>query len=467
MLAYGQDRKARKYAKTITNEDLRSYLSVLASDSLEGRDTGSSGQKKAARFISGKFKEMGIDGPVKINPENPYYQPYELQKGTWQDIYVRRGDKVVSNLEGMLYFSRAETRGEEYMEVIYAGDGSTMSDLMIENKLVVTTNRDINQLREQNSGTGVAGFVIINENAEEVEFSISRYSRFFSRPMISSSFPLDGEKILVGDTTLAEMLFEKPYSELKVGDQSFAILNADMLIEPLRTENVLGFIEGSEKPEEVLVITGHYDHLGMTDDGEIFNGADDDASGTSGVIEVADAFAAALKNGDRPRRSVLFMCVTGEEKGLLGSSHYVENPIFPLENTVANLNIDMIGRIDEKHEDNPEYIYLIGSDKLSKELHQLSETVNANTVDLELDYTYNDENDPNRYYYRSDHYNFAKNDIPVIFYFNGTHVDYHKTTDTVEKINFDKMEKIVQLIFHTAWEIANRKDRIKVDAETD
>jgi hypothetical protein len=462
VLAYSQDKKAKKYAKTITAEDLRSYLSVLASDSLEGRDTGSPGQKKAARFIAGLFKEMGLEGPVTTNPENPYYQPYELKKGQWQDIYIKKGDKVINNLEEMIYFSRAETRGEEYVEVVYAGDASDMSDIDVTDKLVVTTNRNINELREKNEEAKAAGFVIINENAEEVEFSISRYTRFFSRPMISSTFPTDGDKIVVGDTTLAEALFEKAYPDLQVGDKSTAIINADMLIEPLRTENVLGFIEGSEKPDEVLVITGHYDHLGMTEDGEIYNGADDDGSGTSGVIEVADAFAEALKKGDRPKRSVLFMCVTGEEKGLLGSNYYIENPLFPLENTVVNLNIDMIGRVDDKHEENPDYIYLIGSDKLSMDLHELSENVNKNTVNLELDYTYNDENDPNRYYYRSDHYNFAKNDIPVIFYFNGTHADYHKTTDTIEKINFEKMTKIVQLVFHTAWEIANRDERIKL-----
>lgn len=229
------------------------------------------------------------------------------------------------------------------------------------------------------------------------------------------------------------------------------------------TENVLAYVEGSDLKDELIVITAHYDHLGMN--GKIvFNGADDDGSGTVAVIELAKTFAKARNEGHGPRRSLLFMTVAGEEKGLLGSAYYVNNPVFPLANTVCDLNIDMIGRIDAKHEDNPNYIYLIGSDKLSSTLHTISENMNKTYTNLELDYTYNDEKDKNRFYYRSDHYNFAKNGIPVIFYFNGVHADYHKETDEVEKINFAKMEKITQLVFFTAWELANRTECIKVDS---
>lgn len=229
------------------------------------------------------------------------------------------------------------------------------------------------------------------------------------------------------------------------------------------SENVLAFIEGSEKPEEIIVISAHYDHVGMDSDGNVFNGADDDASGTVAVMEIARIFGKAKKEGNGPKRSILFLHATAEEIGLVGSRYYSENPIFPLKNTVANLNIDMIGRIDPNKEDNPEYIYLIGSNKLSQELHNISEQANKMYVNLELDYTFNDDNDPNRFYYRSDHYNFAKHGIPVIFYFNGVHEDYHKITDTPEKIEYDLLAKRTQLIFHTAWELANRKDRIKVD----
>ena len=228
------------------------------------------------------------------------------------------------------------------------------------------------------------------------------------------------------------------------------------------SENVVAFIEGSEFPKEIIVISAHYDHIGKNGV-DIYNGADDDGSGTVALMEMAQAFKKASTEGGGPKRSILFLHVTGEEKGLLGSNYYVTHPIFPLTNTVANLNIDMIGRVDDAHENNPDFIYLIGSDKLSSELHKISEEINKMFTNLFLDYTYNDENDPNRFYYRSDHYNFAKNNIPVIFYFNGTHQDYHKSTDTPDKINYELLAKRTQLVFYTAWEIANREFKISVD----
>lgn len=229
------------------------------------------------------------------------------------------------------------------------------------------------------------------------------------------------------------------------------------------SENVLAYIEGSEKPEEILVISSHYDHVGMDKEGNIFNGADDDGSGTVAILEIAEAFMQAKRDGYHPKRSILFLNVTGEEKGLIGSKFYTDNPVFPLENTVANLNIDMIGRIGNDMENAGDYVYLIGSDKLSTELHELSEEVNKKYLNMNLDYTFNDENDPNRFYYRSDHYNFAKNNIPIIFYFNGVHEDYHRITDTPDKIEYDLLEKRARLIFLTAWEVANRELRPFID----
>lgn len=229
------------------------------------------------------------------------------------------------------------------------------------------------------------------------------------------------------------------------------------------TENVLAYIEGSEKPNEILIVSAHYDHEGIKN-GQIYYGADDDGSGTVAVMEIAKAFKEAEKAGFRPKRSILFLHVTGEEIGLLGSKFYTDKqPVFPLENTIADLNTDMIGRVDSKHKDNPNYVYLIGSDMLSTDLHNLSEAVNKKYIGLELDYTFNDVNDPNQFYYRSDHYNFAKNNIPVIFYFNGVHEDYHKPTDTPDKINYEMLAKRTQLIFATAWMLVNGENRPLVD----
>ena len=271
-----------------------------------------------------------------------------------------------------------------------------------------------------------------------------------------------------GQKKAAEYL-KKEYKKMDVpsplgGDDYYQIIPSSYFNDRYNdSENVVAFIEGSEFPEEIVVISAHYDHIGVDDEGNIYNGADDDGSGTVAMLEIAEAFQEAAKDGYRPRRSILFLHVTGEEKGLLGSKYYTENPIFPLENTVTDLNTDMIGRIDPAHEGKDDYIYLIGSDKLSTGLHNLSEEVNNKYVNLDLDYTYNDDNDPNRFYYRSDHYNFAKHNIPVIFYFNGTHADYHKATDTPDKIEYELMTKRTKLIFYTAWEVANRDERLVVD----
>jgi Zn-dependent M28 family amino/carboxypeptidase len=233
--------------------------------------------------------------------------------------------------------------------------------------------------------------------------------------------------------------------------------------EMVSSENVLAFIEGSDPllKNEIVVISAHYDHIGIVN-GEINNGADDDGSGTVSAMEIAEAFIQAKKDGNGPKRSILVLHVSGEEKGLFGSDYYTRHPIYPLENTVCDLNIDMIGRVDEAHKDNEKYVYLIGSDRLSMDLHNISEAVNKQTSNLALDYTFNSEDDPNQFYYRSDHYNFAKNNIPVIFYFSGVHEDYHKPGDDPEKILYDKMCNIAQLVFSTAWEVANAPARIQL-----
>jgi hypothetical protein len=226
-----------------------------------------------------------------------------------------------------------------------------------------------------------------------------------------------------------------------------------------QSQNVIGYIEGSEFPDEYVIISAHSDHEGVKD-GKIYNGADDNASGTSAVLEIAEAFKLASINGHQPKRSVVFLHVTAEENGLNGSRYYTENPIFPLENTVTNLNTDMIGRVDEKHTNNENYIYLIGSNRISTELDYIAQKANKEFTNLELDYTYNASNDSNRYYNRSDHYNFALKGIPVIFFFNGEHKDYHKHTDTVDKINFEVLKKRVDFIFATAWYVANSKTQL-------
>ncbi len=233
------------------------------------------------------------------------------------------------------------------------------------------------------------------------------------------------------------------------------------------SENVVAYIEGSDPDlkDEVVVISSHYDHIGMRDAGDedgISNGADDDGSGTVAVLEIAEAFAKARDDGVGPRRSILFLNVAGEEKGLLGSAYYTDSePILPLENTVTNLNIDMIGRIDPTHPgEDSDYVYIIGSNLISQELHDINQRVNELVgINLDLNERFNSKDDPNQFYRRSDHWNFGKNNIPFIFFFTGTHEDYHGVGDEPGKIEYERMSRISQLIFATAWQIANQDER--------
>jgi Zn-dependent M28 family amino/carboxypeptidase len=225
----------------------------------------------------------------------------------------------------------------------------------------------------------------------------------------------------------------------------------------LQSTDVLGYLEGSDLKDQLLVISARYDHLGKRDS-IIYFGADDDGSGTVSLLELAAAFSKAKAAGKGPRRSILFLANSGEEKGLWGSEYYTDHPVYPMDMTTADLNIDMIGRRDpgKKQGDSNNYVYIVGDDKLSSDLHPISVAMNKKYTGLELDYKFNDPKDPERIYYRSDHFNFARKGVPIIFYFDGIHKDYHKPTDTPEKINYDLMAKRARLVFYTAWEMANR-----------
>ncbi|MCH2177160.1 MAG: M28 family peptidase, partial [Lentisphaeria bacterium] len=346
----------------------------------------------------------------------------------------------------------------------YVTTGST------ENSKWTAGRQSLSSKRNAAMDNGASVFIYMDDNL------FPRYSAFFkgqyesgAAGRLSLTDTSDSMLVLMSGSKLAEAL----YADIKT-DHTPKVIETEVSLKAenqsigITSENVLGFIKGSEKPDEVIVLSAHLDHIGVSSDGQINNGADDDGSGSVSLIEIAEAFKTAELAGYGPKRSLLFLHVTGEEKGLLGSRYYTDiDPIFPLENTVADLNIDMIGRIDPKRKGDRNYIYLIGSDKLSTELHEISETVNSKYCGVELDYTYNDENDPNRFYYRSDHYNFAKNNIPVIFYFNGTHDDYHQPSDTPDKIEYDLLQNRAQLVFYTAWELANRDQRITVDKATE
>ena len=314
----------------------------------------------------------------------------------------------------------------------------------------------------------------IVDSAEVVRYSQTITAQELSIHLYEfSSNKYEGRKVGEAGQKLAANFLKDYYIKEKIpsplgNDDYFQVIPKSFFQEDIKTsENVLAYIKGSEKPNEVIVISAHLDHLGISENGLIYNGADDDGSGTVAIMEMAQAFKKAKDEGHGPKRSILFLHLTAEEIGKKGSLFYTQNPIFPLENTISNLNIDMIGRVDNLHANNENYIYLIGSNRLSKELHYLSEKVNNTFCHINLDYRYNAENDKNHYYSRSDHYNFAAKGIPVIFYFNGEHNDYHETSDTPDKINYLLLQNRARLIFATAWQLANQEHRLCVDTENE
>ncbi len=475
-----QNPTAVKYAETITEADLKENLSIIASDALEGRETGKRGQKMAAAFIAAYFEDLGLKAPV----EGSYYQPVPLYGSSAPVATLKAGTTELQSDE-FIFFGAGDTGGSVTLPVVYAGKGEAadFEKLDIKDKAVlialdpatsIMNNPALRSAREK----GAKLIFAVIEKTEDFK-SLSGMARNMGGGRLSlkkpEGAPNAGAFFVSAET--AGKIYGTTYQKLKKSGEGNkltkvkpASISYSVVAKPLeiKSENVLGFLEGTDKKDEVVVITAHYDHIGISPRAEgdkINNGADDDGSGTVGVLAIAKAFAQAAKEGKAPRRSILFMTVTGEEKGLLGSAYYSENPIFPLEKTVVDLNIDMIGRRDPQHKDSAPYVYVIGSDRLSSELHTLSESTNKTYSNLIYDYTYNAEDHPDRIYYRSDHWNFAKKGIPIIFYFDGIHEDYHKPSDEVDKIEFDLLAKRTQNVFHVAWEIANRDNRLVVDKE--
>jgi hypothetical protein len=488
---FAQDSVGISYAKKITAEDMRPYLEVLASDSMEGRETGREGQKKAAAFIENHFRLLSLKPPS----HGGYIQHTPLSARANGGRNFKIGDKNFVYMRDYYYDSRYKDTTYLFKKIYFAGYGfhtskyndykKTNSDgdiVVVLDGIPSTKKLDPEVLSQEHifqktlnaSGQGAKLLLVITDSLEQMiehslyqppEESPSMIPYVYVTPeMAAAIFPPD-EKTEYEKALRKARRRGKPSSMLSVTDLQ---LNFVSNTNGIMGENVVGLLEGTDKKDEVIVLTAHYDHLGIRDS-LLYPGADDDASGTSAVMEMAKIFSTAAADGHRPRRSILFMTVSGEEKGLLGSRYYVKRPVIPLEKTMVNLNTDMIGRIDDKHDSTGvrDYVYIIGSDKLSTTLHSVNEKVNAGFTKLELDYTFNRPDDPNRYYYRSDHYNFARNNIPVIFYFNGTHSDYHRPSDTVDKIQFDLLAKRTQLIFLTAWELANREEKIVVDVVSD
>jgi hypothetical protein len=498
----------QKYAQEITKESSYKHLDVLTSKDFAGRGTNQEGGVKTQNYIETEFKKMGLKGPVN----GGYKQPVKLLSSVFEvKEFALAGNKLTAGKDFIANGSQSLSTVQA-KDVVFVGYGVSdekfdeLKGLDLKDKVVLVINEgepvdaDGNSLitgtktlsdwanprsNKRMQAIAAKGPKMILVTSSAIDANIERAGAAASRSRISieggqvANAAAASPMVFNLTTAAADLLLKKGKTSIadfkaKIAStkkaQSKKInaavkATAGVVATPFTDHNVMGLLEGTTKKDEIVVVMGHFDHDGINAQGVFFPGADDNGSGTVGVIEIARAFAKAAQEGHKLQRSILFIGLCAEEKGLIGSDYYSQNPIFPLANTVAAINLDMIGRIDDMHlRGNHNYIHVIGSDKLSSELHTIILDANADYTHMELDLTYNDPEDPNRIYYRSDHYNFAKHGIPSVFFFSGLHPHYHTPEDTIEKIDFDMMVKRARLVFHSAWEVANRDGRLVVDS---
>jgi Peptidase family M28 len=466
------------FANTITPEDLKRHLYIVASKEMEGRETTTPGQKKAATYIESQFQQLGLTPGNQGN--------YQLNYDVYQDSLLHASVEVngkifVLNKDFTVNVGQSSPSTLRCSEIVFAGNGivdSTRDDykgLDVRGKPVLLLAAQ----NTQNQGRGNF-FARIDAAQKNGAIAVLIIGGNFSGPakpnlkgnMYVNAFPkLVRPNQFTVSEEIARAIMGEDYAKVKAGNIESKTYTANLLLEfnkaitRLQSSDVMGLLEGTDLKDEYVFITAHYDHLGKRDS-VIYYGADDDGSGTVSVLEIAEAFVKAKQAGKGPRRTMVFMTVSGEEKGLWGSAYYADHPVFPLDKTTVDLNIDMIGRIDatRKQGDSTNYVYVVGDDKLSTDLKIISEAVNRKYTKLELDYKFNDPNDHQRIYFRSDHYNFAQKGVPIIFYYDGMlGADYHKPTDTPDKINYALMAKRAKLVFYTAWDMANRDEMLKRD----
>ncbi len=486
-LAQKNDKYAKKAATTITADDMKKHLYIIAGAEMEGRNTPSPGLEKAADYIASQFKSMGL----APGNNGSYRQQYNLYKDSIAGATMNVNGAVLELNKDFQPQANNYVAEMRFSEAVFAGYGISdadnrddYKDLDVTGKLVIIADgtpsdyKAVSGFRSPSSSFGkmnaamshgaAALMIIYNNFPRNASFTNSNWSmNSFKAAQIPFTFSVSENAVstIMGDDG------KDFFNKLKAGTLLPKTYTADIelgfskITQTTTASNVIAVIEGTDLKDEYVLLTAHYDHLGKRGD-VIYYGADDDGSGTTGILELAEAFVKAKEAGNGPRRSIVFMTVSGEEKGLWGSGYYANHPIYPLDKTTVDLNIDMIGRSDSSRHigDTLNYVYVVGDDKISSDLKIISEKVNKLYTKLELDYKFNDPKDPNRIYFRSDHYNFAAKGVPIIFYYDGMlKADYHKPTDTPDKINYQLMAKRAQLVFYTAWEMANRNDMLKRD----
>lgn len=480
-------------ATQIDSADLRKHLSVLASDEYEGRETGKKGQQMSAAYIENVFRSLGCATVPGMNGYQQYFDVIETTPGG--SVNIGKGNLLFRT--DFIYFGTKrlfQLKDQPILTAEAAKFNTEKKDYVLIHKLEGLGVRETVGELKKNAPEGLKAIVLVVSDYATIYEYLEHYTTNKSMRLADQPGGVEIPTIVVRADALkpllpkqASFLFSAKKAKKLRKMVSFGRLNAQLNEneQRLTSSNVLAYIEGSDPvlKNEVVFITAHYDHIGVQN-GVVYNGADDDGTGTVSILELAQAFMEVKNAGHGPKRSIILMTVSGEEKGLLGSSYYTDHPVIPLSKTIADLNIDMIGRYDIAHEEmekesklqpaidnnspdhrtlepikNVDYIYVIGSNMLSDDLHNANENANSRYTHLNLDYKFNSLTDPNQFYYRSDHYNFAKNGIPSIFYFSGVHVDYHQPTDDIEKINFSKVQRVAQLVFFTAWDLVNAPNR--------
>jgi len=489
LFAQKKNKAMEKIGNSITAADLKKHLYIVASAENEGRDTPSPGLEKAANYIEQHFRSIGL----KPGNGDSYRLTYPLYKDSVVSSSFSVNGKSFELTKDYLNNNSNYSAELPFSEVVFAGYGivdekmDSYKDLDVRGKAVLIIEGTPTDYKSAQTGGMSPGqtFGKLQSASKKGAVAILLVSKSFgssNRPANNrGGWSLNGYKssfnpllFYISEKVAAEIMgedgkgvFDKMIANSLPGKTYKANIDLTFQKTTIKTQvsNVIGLLEGTDKKDEYVFITAHYDHVGKRDTA-IFYGADDDGSGTVSVLELAEAFAKAKAEGNGPRRSIVFMTVSGEEHGLWGSAYYANHPVYPLEKTTVDLNIDMIGRIGNdymKDKDSANYVYVIGDNKLSSELTPITEAINGTYTKLKLDRKYNDPKDPNRFYYRSDHYNFAEKGVPIIFYFNGVHPDYHRPTDTPDKIKYDLMEKRAKLVFYTAMEMANREEMLKRD----
>ncbi|MBA3438923.1 MAG: M28 family peptidase [Pyrinomonadaceae bacterium] len=505
---------ARNTAEHITAAQLKAYLEFIASDDLEGRDTPSRGLDIAAKYIASNLARWGLK---PAGDAGTFFQRYTLRRNNINpsETHAQVGEQRFTF--GNDFLARARSTETAAGSLVYVGHGwvikskniNAYEGIDVRDKIMIVSGEGLpkgvtqadlgGEMGEDWSAqdyavkNGAKGIIQIpgyqsialwdrlRRNAVErgtlvVEKFQARESASItvitpSLGMLTTLFR--GEK-QGGAELFRRSVAEDPGPAFDLDPKKRMSFAISVTPKQAGTQNVVAVLEGSDPvlKNEYVAIGAHYDHVGVgsaVSGDAIYNGADDDGSGTVATLAMAEAFA----RGPRPKRSLLFVWHSGEEKGLWGSRYFVEHPTVPLSGIITQLNIDMIGRSRQagdtkaanKELTGPNEIYVIGSKMMSTELGQLSEAVNKSYLNLAFNYAYDDPKDPNRFFFRSDHFNYAQKGIPIIFYFDGVHEDYHRPSDSVDKIDYQKMERVARTIFMTAWQLANTATRPPVDKQ--